>query len=166
VTRDAPAWFHPGRSGTIRRGPKMVLAHFGELHPRIVEMFDLSGPVVAFELDLTALPPEKRKARARPEYAPSDLNPVSRDFAFLVDRDAPVADLINAVKRADRTLITDVTVFDVFTGEAIGPDKASIAVQVTLQPTEATLTDEDIEAISDKVVAAARKAVGAEIRGG
>ena len=166
VTRDAPTWFHPGRSGTIRRGPKLVLAHFGEIHPRIAEMFDLDGAVVAFELDLTALPPEKRKSRARPTYAPSDLNPVHRDFAFLVDRETPVADLIKAVKGAEKSLIADVTVFDVFTGDAIGPNKASVGLQVTLHPSDATLTDEAIDAVSAKVISAAQKAVGAEIRGG
>ncbi|MEO1719702.1 MAG: phenylalanine--tRNA ligase subunit beta [Pseudomonadota bacterium] len=165
VTRDAPDWYHPGRSGVIRRGPKLALATFGELHPAILSELGVDGPVVAFEIDIGGLPPEKRKARARTGYTPSDLLPVRRDFAFVVGRDIAADQIVRAARGADKSLIKSVDVFDQFEGPALGVDNKSVAIEVTLQPAEATLTDEQIEAVSTKIVAAVSKATGGEIRG-
>ena len=165
VTRDAPPWFHPGRSGVVRMGPKLVLAHFGEVHPETLKALDVDGPAAAFEVFLHALPPEKRKARARAALDASDLLPVKRDFAFIVDDGIEAGAIVRAAAGADKALITDVGVFDVFTGAALGEGRKSIAIEVTLQPAEKTLTDAEIDAVSEKVVAAVTKATGAEIRG-
>jgi phenylalanyl-tRNA synthetase beta chain len=165
ITRDAPAWYHPGRSGTLRLGPKVVLAHFGEMHPETLAALDVAGPVVAFEVFLDALPPEKRKSRAKPPLAQADLLPVRRDFAFVVDQKVNAGDLMKAALAADKALISGVSVFDVFEGGALAKDsKKSVAIEVTLQSTAETLTDKDIEAISLKVIAEVKKATGGEIR--
>lgn len=165
VTRDAPAWFHPGKSGVIRLGPKMVLAHFGEVHPATLKLLDIDGPASAFEIFLHALPPEKRKARARAPLNASDLLPVRRDFAFVVDKATEAGAMIRAATGAEKALISNVSVFDVFEGKALGEDKKSVAIEVTLQPTTKTLTDAEIDKVSDKVIAAVQKATGAAIRG-
>jgi phenylalanyl-tRNA synthetase beta chain len=164
ITRDAPAWFHPGRSGTLRLGPKVVLAHFGEIHPETLGLFDASGPVAAFEAFLEALPPEKSKGARRSALEASDLLPVRRDFAFVLDKDVPAGDVIRAARGVDRKLIADVSVFDLFESESLGASKKSLALEVTLQPAEKTLTDEEIEAVAAKVIAAVAKATGGEIR--
>lgn len=165
VTRDAPAWFHPGKSGVIRLGPKIVLAHFGEIHPATLQMLDIDGPAAAFEVFLHALPPEKRKSRARAPLNASDLLPVRRDFAFVVDRDTEAGKIVRAAGGAEKALISDVAVFDVFEGKALGDDKKSVAIEVTLQPTSKTLTDAEIDKVSEKVIAAVAKATGGVIRG-
>jgi phenylalanyl-tRNA synthetase beta chain len=168
LTRDCPPWYHPGRSGTLRLGPKTVLAHFGVLHPDAVSAFRLAAndTVCAFEIFIDALPPERRKAsRARPPLQASDLLPVRRDFAFVIDRKVAAADVIRAATGADKALIANVGVFDVFEGASLGNDKRSLAIEVTLQPTKATLTDAEIDAVSAKVIAAVKKATGGEIRG-
>jgi phenylalanyl-tRNA synthetase beta chain len=165
ITRDAPPWFHPGRSATVRLGPKVVLAHFGELHPATLELMDVSGPVTGFEVFLDALPPEKRKSRAKPPLAAADLLPVTRDFAFLLAKDVPAGDVVRAAEKADKALITRVKVFDLFEGGNLGADRKSLAIEVTLTPTERTLTDEEIDAVGKKVIAEVRKATGGEIRG-
>ncbi|MGI9479260.1 MAG: phenylalanine--tRNA ligase subunit beta, partial [Hyphomicrobiaceae bacterium] len=165
VTRDAPAWFHPGKSGVIRLGPKMVLAHFGEVHPATLKLLDIDGPASAFEVFLHALPPEKRKARARAPLNASDLLPVRRDFAFVVDKATEAGAMIRAATGAEKALISNVSVFDVFEGKALGDDKKSVAIEVTLQPTTKTLTDAEIDQVSEKVIAAVQKATGATIRG-
>ena len=165
ITRDAPAWFHPGKSGVIRLGPKLVLAQFGEVHPATLKAFDLDGPVAAFEIMLNALPPEKRKSRARAPLDVSDLMAVTRDFAFVVDQETDAGAIIRAASGADKALIADVSVFDVFEGKALGEGKKSVAIEVALQPKEQTLTDQEIEAVSEKIVAAVAKATGAVIRG-
>ncbi len=165
ITRDAPAWFHPGRSGTLRLGPKVVLAHFGEIHPSTLKLMDCNAPVSAFELFLDAIPPEKRKVLARPALDASDLLPVRRDFAFVTDNQTPAGDIIKAVAGADKSTITDVAVFDVFSGGNLAASKKSIAVEVTLQPSGKTFNDAEIEAIASKIIAAVTKATGAEIRG-
>ncbi len=165
VTRDAPSYFHPGRSGTLRLGPKLVLAYFGEVHPRTLTALDMQGPAVAFEVFLSSLPSEKRKARARPALEESDLMPLSRDFAFVLDRKVAAGDVVRAAQGADKALIRDVAVFDTFEGGKLAEEgKKSIAIAVTLQPTTQTLTDKDIDAISDKIVYAVKKATGGEIR--
>jgi phenylalanyl-tRNA synthetase beta chain len=165
VTRDAPAWYHPGRSGTLRLGPKVVLAYFGELHPATLRLMDVAAPAVAFEVFLDALPPERRKGRARPPLAASDLLPVTRDFAFVLDKAVAAGDVVRAAERADKTLITGVKVFDLFEGAVLGPDAKSLAIEVTLTPKERTLTDEEIDAVAKKVIAEVKKATGGEIRG-
>jgi phenylalanyl-tRNA synthetase beta chain len=165
VTRDAPAWYHPGRSGTLRLGPKLVLAQFGELHPATLRMMDVAGPAAAFEVMLDALPPDKRKTRTRPPLAASDLLPVRRDFAFVVDRDVSAGDLVKAAQGADKTLISAVTVFDVFEGAALGANRKSIALEVVIQPVTQTLTDAEIEAVAKKIISAVSTSTGAEIRG-
>jgi len=165
ITRDAPAWFHPGRSGTFRLGPKLVLAHFGEVHPETLNLLDVDGPIVAFEIFLSALPPEKRKSRARAPLAVADLLPVRRDFAFVLDETVAAGDVVRAALGADKALITEVNVFDVFTGGSLGEGKKSLGIEVTLQPKGHTMTDVEIEAASEKVVNAVGKATGGEIRG-
>jgi phenylalanyl-tRNA synthetase beta chain len=164
ITRDAPAWFHPGRSGTLRLGPKLVLANFGEVHPATLALFDVAGPVAAFEAFLEALPPERRKDARRGALHAADLLPVHRDFAFVLGQDVPAGDVVKAVRAVDRKLIANVSVFDLFQSESLGPGKKSLALEVTLQPTEKTLTDEEIEAVAGKVIEAVRKATGGEIR--
>ncbi len=164
VTRDAPTWFHPGYSGTVRLGPKVVLAHFGAFHPDTLAALDVAPPVAGFEVHLDALPPEKRKGRSRPTLAATHLLPVRRDFAFVLDEQVPAADVIKAAAGADKSLITDVSVFDVFSGGSLGAGKKSLAIEVTLQPSEKTLTDAEIEAIAAKIVAEVRRATGGEIR--
>jgi len=165
VSNEAPHWYHPGRSGAFKLGPKNVIGYFGEVHPRILAEMDVAGPVVAFEIFPAALPEPKKKAtRAKPPLNLSDLQPVRRDFAFVVESDVAADTLIRAARNADKKLIVDVSLFDVFEGGAMGEGKKSLAVEVTLQPTDATLTEEDLKALSDKVVASAGK-LGAELRG-
>lgn len=166
ITRDAPSWFHPGRSGVIRLGPKVALAHFGELHPKTLADLDVEGPAVGFEIFLNALPPEKKaKSRSRPALSLADLLPVRRDFAFVLDRSVAAGEVIKAAQNADKKLIADVGVFDIFEGGKLAEDgKKSLAIEITLQPQSATLTDKDIDAVAEKVIAAVAKATGGEIR--
>ncbi len=161
----APAWYHPGRSGGFRLGPK-VLAVFGELHPRILKALGLRGPAVAFEVYLEAVPAPKAKAtKLRPAAELSPFQPLSRDFAFVVDEAVPAEKLLRAAKGADKALITGVELFDLYGGEGLGDNKKSLAISVTLQPREATLTDAEIEAVSAKIVAQVEKATGGSLRG-
>jgi phenylalanyl-tRNA synthetase beta chain len=164
LTRDAPAWFHPGRSASVRLGPKVVLAHFGDLHPATLKTMDVSGPIAAFEVILDAIPAERKKALARPALAASDLLPVRRDFAFVVGQDLAAGDVIKAALAVDRKLIVAASIFDLFEGAGLGEGKKSLGLEVTLQPTEKTLTDEEIEAVAGKIVAAVSKATGGVIR--
>ena len=165
VSDTAPEWYHPGRSGVFQLGPKTVLAHFGELHPGVLEVLDASGPLVGFEVFLDAIPaPRARATRTRPPLDISGLHPVRRDFAFVVDEDVRAADLMRAARAADKSLIAEVNLFDVFTGEPVGQGKKSLAIEVTLQPREKTLTDEEIEAAARKIVAQVNKATGGVLR--
>ena len=165
VVPGGPPWFHPGRSGTIQIGPQNVLGHFGELHPRALEALDAEGPLVAFEVILENIPqPKARATRARPVLELSPFQPVERDFAFAVDRTVKAADILRATQSVDRKLITNVTVFDVYEGEGIEPGKKSIAITVTLQPREKTMTDAEIEAVSAKIVAEVGKRTGGVLR--
>jgi phenylalanyl-tRNA synthetase beta chain len=165
VTADAPAWYHPGRSGVIRQGPKTMIGAFGEFHPKVLELLDADGPLAGFELILEAIPaPKAKPTKARPPLALSDLQPVRRDFAFVVGRDVAAAKIVRAAEGADRKLIAGVSVFDLFEGAALGPGRKSIAIEVTLQPTERTLTDAEIEGVAAKVVTEVSKATGAELR--
>ncbi len=166
ITRDAPAWYHPGRSATLRLGPKTILAHFGDVHPVTLKALDVAAPVAAFEIFLDALPPEKKKSRAKSALAATDLLPVTRDFAFIAARDVAAGDVVRAAAGADKALIQSVTVFDVFEGGTLASEgKKSLAIEVTLQPATETLTDAAIDALVQKVIAEVKKATGAEIRG-
>jgi len=165
ATAEAPGWYHPGRSGVLKLGPKAVLAQFGELHPNILKAFDLRGTAVALELFLDALPVPKASRRARPAFNPSDLPSVERDFAFLVAAGVEAARLLAAVRGADKQAISDVRIFDVFTGAGVPDGRKSIALSVTLTPTAQTFTDAEIEAISARIVGAAAKSCDAVLRG-
>jgi len=159
-------WLHPGRSGTIQIGPQNVLGYFGELHPRVLEALRADGPLVGFEVILERIPQAKRKpTRAKPPLELSPFQPVSRDFAFIVDRTVRAGDIVRAAQAADKKLITDVTVFDVYEGKGIDPAKKSIAIAVTMQPREKTMTDEEIEAVGTKIVAEVTKKTGGSLRG-
>jgi len=160
VKAGAPGWYHPGRSGTLALGPK-VLAVFGELHPKIVAAFDLTGPVAAFELILEAIPDSKAK---KTSFAPSPYQAVERDFAFVVDSKMAADDLVKAAKGAERALIETVTIFDVYEGKGVADGKKSLAISVRLQPKDKTLTDAEIEAVGQKIVAAVAKATGGVLR--
>jgi phenylalanyl-tRNA synthetase beta chain len=165
TTADAPSWYHPGRSGTLRMGPKMVLAHFGEVHPGILKTMDVKGPVFAFEIFIDVVPAPRKKGKTRAVYAVSDFQSVERDFAFVVAADVTADSLLRAARGADKGLIVDVSVFDVFEGASIGEGKKSVALSVTLQPTSGTLTDKEIDGVADKVIAAVKKSSGGELRG-
>ncbi|HVY52710.1 MAG TPA: phenylalanine--tRNA ligase subunit beta [Devosia sp.] len=165
VTGDAPAWAHPGRGGRVQLGPANVIGWFGELHPAWAAEMDLTGPVAAFELDLDAIPEPRRKAgRSKGALKLSDLMPVERDFAFLVERSVAASSLIKAARNAEKALISEVTVFDVFEGKGVEPGKKSIAIRVTLQPTQKTLTEEEIDRVSAAIVSAVGKATGGTLR--
>ena len=152
VAPGGPVWFHPGRSGTIQIGPQNILGHFGELNPRVLQTLGAEGPVVAFEVILDKIPePKARATRARPVLGLSPFQPVERDFAFTVERAVKAADILRAAQNVDRKLISGVSVFDVYEGKGIEPGKKSIAIAVTIQPCEKTLTDQEIEALSGKV---------------
>ncbi len=155
--------YHPGRSGRLGLGPKTILAEFGELHPELLARFDLDGPAVAAELFLDAIPP-KRGGRARAAFAPPSLQAVTRDFAFLVPTDLTADALLRAVRGSDKAAIVEVALFDVFTGAGVAEGEKSLALEVTLQPGDKSFTDEDLSAISARIVAAAAK-VGARLRG-
>jgi phenylalanyl-tRNA synthetase beta chain len=166
VVPGGPAWFHPGRCGTIQIGPQNILGHFGELHPSALESLDAEGPLVAFEVILERIPEPKAKAtRAKPALELSAFQPVERDFAFVVERDIKAADIVRAAAGADRKLITGVTVFDVYEGTGIAPGKKSVAIAVTIQPRERTMTDAEIEALAAKIVAEVAKRTGGVLRG-
>ena len=162
---EAPGWYHPGQSGVLRLGPKAVLAHFGTVHPEILRRVEIEGPAVAFEVFLDRLPaPKARSGRTRPALAPSPFQAVTRDFAFRVDEAVP-ANTILAAATGAAVLISDATIFDVYRGEGVGDGEKSVAIAVTMQPVEATLTEAVIDAVAEKVVAAVIAATGGMLRG-
>ncbi|HJW40709.1 MAG TPA: phenylalanine--tRNA ligase subunit beta [Rhizomicrobium sp.] len=163
VKADAPGWYHPGRSGTLALGPK-VLATFGELHPRVLAVFGLKGPVSAFEVILDAIPESKAKSKARPLFAPSPYQAIERDFAFVVDAAVSADEVLRAAKGAERNLIEQAAIFDVYEGNGVPEGKKSLAISVRIQPKDRTLTDPEIEALAQKIVAAVAKATGASLR--
>ncbi len=163
ITQGAPSWYHPGRSGTIAMGPK-VIAQFGELHPKVLASFDLKGPAAGFEIFLDAIPdPKSKGGKAKPLFAPSPFQAIERDFAFVVDAKLAAGEIVKAVKLADRALIDTVTVFDVYEGKGVPEGKKSVAVAVRIQPKDATLTEAEIETLAQKIVAGAVK-LGATLR--
>jgi phenylalanyl-tRNA synthetase beta chain len=165
IVPGGPAWFHPGRSGTIQIGPQNILGHFGELHPRAIAGLMAEGPLVGFEVILENIPePKARQTRTKPLLELSQFQPVERDFAFVVDSTVKAADIVRAAQNADRKLIADVVVFDVYEGKGIETGKKSIAIAVTIQPLEKTLTDAEIDALAGKIVAEVSKRTGGSLR--
>lgn len=161
ISRHVPSWYHPGRSGAFMLGPKTVLATFGELHPATLKALGVDFSVIAFEIHLDALPaakPAKRKA-----LNTSDFQAVTRDFAFVVDAGMAAADLLKAIQSAEKTLLRDATIFDVYAGKGVDDGKKSIALTITLQADDRTLTDGEIETVAKAIIANAMK-VGAVLR--
>ena len=164
VMDDAGAHYHPGQSATLRMGPKNILAAFGTLHPATAKAFDLDGNIVAAEIFLDAIPLKKAAGFMRPAFTPPALQAVTRDFAFLVAVDTPANDLVRSIKGCDKDNIVAVRLFDRFVGQGVPEGQVSLAVEVTLQPSDKSYSDDDLKAISDKVIAAATK-LGAVLRG-
>ncbi len=162
---DTPMYYHPGRSGVLSMGPKNHLAYFGELHPRVLKKMDVEGPLYAFEVILDKIPAGKARAtKSKPALNASDLMPLTRDFAFVVPSETPAENLLKAIRGAEKKLIASVSLFDVYEGKGVEEGKKSLAVEVTLQPMEKTLTDEEIEAVSQRIITQAEKATGATLR--
>jgi phenylalanyl-tRNA synthetase beta chain len=165
IEQGGPEWFHPGRSGTIKMGPKVVLGYFGEFHPSTLEALDVSGALCGFEVYVDAMPEPKKKAtRTKPALELSAFQAVKRDFAFVVDKSVEAGAIIKAATGADRKLVTSVNVFDIFEGPSLGEGKKSVAIEVQIQPVERTLTDEDFEALTEKIVASVTKFTGGALR--
>jgi phenylalanyl-tRNA synthetase beta chain len=165
VVPGGPDWLHPGRSASLQFGPRTTIGFFGEVHPRILKALDARGPLVAFEIVLDLLPlPRYRPTKMKPKLVLADLQPVRRDFAFVVGRDVAAGEVVRAAENAERELIAGVTLFDIYEGPGIQPDKKSLALEVVLQPRERTLTDAEIDALSAKIVAAVAKKTGAVLR--
>ncbi|MBI1203696.1 MAG: phenylalanine--tRNA ligase subunit beta [Rhodopseudomonas sp.] len=166
IVPGAPAWFHPGRSGTIQIGPQNVIGHFGELHPSLLAALKVDGPLAGFEVILDNIPVAKAKpTRAKPLLELSAFQPVERDFAFVVESKVKAADVVRAAQNVDKKLIVGVTVFDVYEGTGIEPGKKSVAIAVTIQPRDKTMTDAEIEALAGKIVAEVSKRTGGVLRG-
>ncbi|MEL7178007.1 MAG: phenylalanine--tRNA ligase subunit beta, partial [Pseudomonadota bacterium] len=165
ILRGAREWWHPGRHGMICLGPKKVLGVFGELHPKVLQEMDVKGPAMAFTIWPAEVPLPKKRTTSRGALAMTDLQAVERDFAFVVDGDVEALTLVNAAAGADKALIEEVRVFDEFIGGSLGKGKKSLAITVRLQPTDATLKDADIEAVSAKIVEKVTKATGGTLRG-
>jgi phenylalanyl-tRNA synthetase beta chain len=163
VSGDPPDWYHPGRAGVLRLGGK-VLGYFGEVHPGVLKEMDVAGPAVGFEVFLDAVPLPRAKSRARPLLKLSSFQPVERDFAFVVDAGVPAETLLRAARGADKKLVAEVRLFDIYTGPGVGEGKKSLAITVVLQPEDATLTEEELEAFSQRLVAAVEKAAGGTLR--
>jgi len=163
VKQGGPSWYHPGRSGTLALGPK-TLAVFGELHPAVLEAFDLRAPVSAFEVFLDRIPEPKSKGKTRSPFQPSPYQASERDFAFVLDAGVPADDVVRAAKNAERQLVEQVEVFDLYEGKGVPEGKKSLAITVRLQPKEKTLTDAEIDQIAQKIIAAVKKATGGELR--
>ncbi|MCE2829548.1 MAG: phenylalanine--tRNA ligase subunit beta, partial [Sphingomonadales bacterium] len=164
VMDEAGPHYHPGQSATLRMGPKNILAAFGALHPATAKAFDLDGSVIAAEIYLDAIPAKKGTGFMRPAYTPPALQAVTRDFAFLVPESLAAGDLVRTIRGSDKANIVAARLFDRFSGTGVPEGQVSLAVEVTLQPDEKSYTDEELKAISDRVVAAAGK-LGATLRG-
>ena len=166
VEQGGPDWYHPGRSGLIKLGPKLVLGHFGEFHPNTLDALDVTGPLCGFEVFVDAIPEAKRKAtRTKPVLSLSAFQALRRDFAFVVDSTVPAATLVRAAQGADKALVTGVNVFDLFEGASLGEGKKSVAIEITIQPRERTLTDEDLDKLAKAVIANVEKSSGGVLRG-
>ena len=166
VQGQASPWWHPGRSARLQLGPKTVVAEFGEIHPAVLKALDAEGPMLGFELTLDAIPEPKRKGvKTKAALELSSLMPLRRDFAFVVAADTPAGELVRPILGADKQLVADARVFDVYQGPGVPEGMKSVAVEVLVQPRDKTLTEAEIEALSGRIVAAAEKAVGARLRG-
>jgi phenylalanyl-tRNA synthetase beta chain len=166
IEAGGPSWYHPGRSGTIKLGPKNILAAFGELHPKTLEALGVSGPLCGFEVFIDAIPePKAKSVRTKPKLELSPFQALKRDFAFVVDKSAESAAILKAAGAADRKLISALTVFDQFEGAALGEGKKSIAIEVTIQPVDKTLDEAEIEALGKRIVESVGKATGGVLRG-
>jgi phenylalanyl-tRNA synthetase beta chain len=165
ILRGGDGWWHPGRHGRICLGPKKVLGVFGELHPRVLSALDVKGPAVGFTIWPDEIPMPRKSGASRGALNQSDLQAVERDFAFVVDADVEALALVNAAAGADKALIEDVRVFDEFIGGSLGEGKKSLAITVRLQPSDTTLKDKDIEAVSAKIIDKVTKATGGTLRG-
>jgi phenylalanyl-tRNA synthetase beta chain len=159
-TKDAP-WFHPGRSGIVGLGPKNILGVFGELHPSLLKQFGVGAPAYAFALFISALPAPK--ATKRKPLSVSDYQAVTRDFAFVVDQTVSAAELVKHVNAAEKQLLRDVTIFDVYQGKGVEDGRKSIALTITLRADDRTLTDAEIEAVASAILTSVKK-VGAVLR--
>lgn len=162
VTADAPSFYHPGQSGRIWQGPKTVLATFGALHPEIIRALDLPSPAVAFEINLDAINEPKQRKKRAPNLP--NLQPVKRDFAFLVDSAVEANNVLRAVRGADRDLIVGVSLFDLYTGDNVPDGKKSLAVEIVIQPRDHTLTDAEINTTNNAVITSVAKATGGVLR--
>ena len=165
ILRNGAGWWHPGRHGQICLGPKKVLGVFGELHLKVLREMDIKGPAVAFTLWPEEVPQPKNRTATRPALVVSEFQAVERDFAFVTDLSVEALTLVNAAAGADKALISDVRVFDEFVGGSLGEGKKSLAITVRLQPTEGTLKEADIEAVSTKIIEKVAKATGGVLRG-
>jgi phenylalanyl-tRNA synthetase beta chain len=164
ITRDAPAWYHPARSGTLRLGAN-VLAYFGDLHPAVLDDMDIKGAVAGFEVFLDSIPQPKKKSAAKTHLTLPPLQPVNRDFAFIVDAAVEAETLVKTIKAVDKTLVARVDVFDVYVGKGIEDGKKSVALSVMLQPLEKTLTDAELEAVASKIVKSVEEKTKGTLRG-
>lgn len=166
IEAGGPSWYHPGRSGTLKLGPKVVLGYFGEFHPDALELLDVSGALCGFEVFIDAIPePKQKTSSTKPALTLSQFQSVKRDFAFVVDAGVEAAAIVRAVSSADKKLITGAQVFDIFTGASLGEGKKSVAVEVLLQPLDRTLTDEDLDAVAKRIVESVAKQTGGALRG-
>ncbi|WP_438993195.1 phenylalanine--tRNA ligase subunit beta [Pseudemcibacter sp.] len=165
IVAEAPDWYHPGRSGVIRLGPKNIMAYFGEIHPSVLKKLDVKGPLVGFEIMLGNIPlPRSKSGNSRGPLRSSDFQAVERDLAFVVDKDLPAEQIFKIVGSADKKLIDQINVFDVYWGKGIDDDKKSIAVNFRMQPMDKTMTDEEIEALRQKVIDLVAKKAGGTLR--
>jgi phenylalanyl-tRNA synthetase beta chain len=166
VVPGGPAFLHPGRSAMLQFGPKNAVGWFGQLHPGVCEALDAEGPIVAFEIILDAVPaPKAKPTKAKPRLERSDFMPVERDLAFVVDESVRAGDILKAAQSAERSLVSDIGVFDVYQGKGLPEGSKSVAISVTLQPRERTLTDAEIDAAIARIVAEVSKKTGATLRG-
>jgi phenylalanyl-tRNA synthetase beta chain len=164
ITTETPNWYHPGRSGALTLGGKIILGYFGEIHPATLAQYDIDGAAVGFEIFLDAIPQPRSKTKARTMLKLSDFQSVERDFAFVVDQSVTAAQIIKALGGADKNLITDITLFDVYAGKGVPDGKKSVAVKITLQAADRTLSEQDITAVSNAIIAAAAKGFGGALR--
>jgi phenylalanyl-tRNA synthetase beta chain len=165
VVAEAPDWYHPGRSGVIRLGPKNIMAYFGEIHPTVLKKLDVKGPLVGFEIMLGNIPlPRSKPGNSRGPLKSSDFQAVERDFAFVVDQDVAAEQIIKIVGSADKKLIDQINVFDIYQGPGIDDDKKSIAVNIRMQPMDRTMTDEEIETLRQKIIDLVAKKAGGILR--
>ncbi len=164
ISTDTPSWYHPGRSGAVTLGKKIILGYFGELHPQLLCEYDIDTPAAGFEIFLNNIPTPRAKTKAKPALVLSDYQAVTRDFAFVVEDRIAAAELTKAIASAEKTLITDITIFDVYAGKGVEDGKKSIALQVTLQAADRTLSEADITSVSQNIIASVAKAVGGSLR--